>query len=65
MPVWLTIILAILAPGGILVTLVQLKKENARDHAANSAKLDRVIEVSEDTRERLNDHIDYHLKHGR
>jgi len=65
MPVWLTILLAILAPGGILVTLVQLKKENARDHAANSAKLDRVIEVSEDTRERLNDHIDYHLKHGR
>lgn len=65
MPVWLTIILAILAPGGILVTLVQLKKDNARDHAANSAKLDRVIEVSEDTRERLNDHIDYHLKHGR
>jgi len=65
MPVWLTIILAILAPGGILVTLIQLKKENARDHAANSAKLDRVIEVSEDTRERLNDHIDYHLKHGR
>jgi low affinity Fe/Cu permease len=65
MPVWLTIILAVLAPGGILVTLVQLKKENARDHAANSAKLDRVIEVSEDTRERLNDHIDYHLKHGR
>jgi len=65
MPVWLTIILAILAPGGILVTLIQLKKDNARDHAANSAKLDRVIEVSEDTRERLNDHIDYHLKHGR
>lgn len=65
MPVWLTIVLAILAPGGILVTLIQLKRENARDHAANSAKLDRVIEVSEDTRERLNDHIDYHLKHGR
>ena len=65
MPVWLTILLAVLAPGGILVTLVQLKKDNARDHAANSAKLDRVIEVSEDTRERLNDHIDYHLKHGR
>lgn len=65
MPVWLTILLAVLAPGGILVTLVQLKKENAKDHAANSAKLDRVIEVSEDTRERLNDHIDYHLKHGR
>lgn len=65
MPVWLTILLAVLAPGGILVTLVQLKKENARDHAANSAKLDRVIEVSEDTRDRLNDHIDYHLKHGR
>lgn len=65
MPVWLTILLAILAPGGILVTLIQLKRENARDHAANSAKLDRVIEVSEDTRERLNDHIDYHLKHGR
>ena len=65
MPVWLTIVLAILAPGGILVTLIQLKRENARDHAANSVKLDRVIEVSEDTRERLNDHIDYHLKHGR
>lgn len=65
MPTWLTILLAVLAPGGILVTLIQLKKENARDHAANSAKLDRVIEVSEDTRERLNDHIDYHLKHGR
>lgn len=65
MPTWLTILLAMLAPGGILVTLIQLKKENARDHAANSAKLDRVIEVSEDTRERLNDHIDYHLKHGR
>jgi len=64
-PVWLTILLAVLAPGGILVTLVQLKKENARDHAENSVKLDRVIEVSEDTRERLNDHIDYHLKHGR
>lgn len=65
MPTWLTILLAVLAPGGILVTLIQLKKENARDHASNSAKLDRVIEVSEDTRERLNDHIDYHLKHGR
>lgn len=65
MPTWLAIVLAVLAPGGILVTLIQLKKENARDHAANSAKLDRVIEVSEDTRERLNDHIDYHLKHGR
>jgi hypothetical protein len=65
MPTWLTILLAVLAPGGILVTLIQLKKENARDHAVNSAKLDRVIEVSEDTRERLNDHIDYHLKHGR
>jgi hypothetical protein len=65
MPTWLAIVLAVLAPGGILATLIQLKKENARDHAANSAKLDRVIEVSEDTRERLNDHIDYHLKHGR
>jgi hypothetical protein len=62
-PTWAAILIAVVAPGGVIVTLLErTRRENNRDHAKNAAKLDRVIEVAEETRDRLNDHIDWHLR---
>lgn len=62
MPAWLAIILAILAPGGILAVLIErTRRENNRDHNANAAKLDRVIEIAEEARDEIKSHIKWHL----
>ena len=40
MPEWLAVVLAILAPGGLIVTLIEkTRRENNRDHARNSSLL--------------------------
>lgn len=41
----LLVLLATLAPGGIMVTLIQkTRNENNRDHRSNAGKLDRLAE---------------------
>jgi hypothetical protein len=41
----LLVLLATLAPGGIIVTLIQkTRNENNRDHRSNAGKLDRLAE---------------------
>jgi hypothetical protein len=41
----LLVLLATLAPGGIIVTLIQkTRSENNRDHRSNAGKLDRLAE---------------------
>ena len=62
MPAWLTIVVAILAPGGIIAGLIErTRRQNNRDHASNAAKLERVIEIAEETRSDLKQHITWHL----
>lgn len=62
MPAWLTIVVAILAPGGIIAGLIErTRRQNNRDHASNAAKLERVIEIAEETRADLKQHITWHL----
>lgn len=52
----LAVILAVLAPGGLLVVLLErLRRENHRDHGTVHQKLDRITE-------RIDDHIEWHLK---
>lgn len=41
----LVVILATLAPGGVIVTILQIvRRENSRDHTSNARKLDRIDE---------------------
>lgn len=48
--------------GTVIVALIQrTRKENNRDHAENSHKLDRISQTVEKVAERLGDHIDWHM----
>lgn len=69
MTTWLPIILVILAPGGVLVVLLEkMRKENNADHARNSGMLKAIDSKVESLHgkvdtidERLDDHIEWHL----
>lgn len=59
------VIIAILAPGGLIVTLVQkARRENNRDHAANSTLLrhiDRQVDQLHIKVDRVDDRLHAHL----
>ncbi len=60
----LIVILATLAPGGVIVTILQhVRRENSRDHSSNSRKLDRIDEKLDRQDHRIQkifDRIDLH-----
>lgn len=61
----LLLIVATLAPGGVIVTLIQkTRAENNRDHRSNSRKLDRLAEQLDrhDYKlDKVQDKLDRHL----
>lgn len=53
---------AILAPGGIIVTLIErTRRENNRDHTKNSELLQQIDGKVDKIDERLDHHIEWHL----
>lgn len=63
MPTWLAIALAVLAPGGVIVTLIErVRRENNRDHADNHALLKQIDSKVDKVDERVSDHIRWHLE---
>lgn len=63
MPTWAVILLAVVAPGGVIVSLIErVRKENTRDHAANSNLLRRIDSKVDRIDERMSDHLEWHLE---
>jgi hypothetical protein len=61
MPTWLVIVLAVLAPGGIITALIEkTRRENNRDHARNSTLLQSIDRKIDKVDERLHSHIEWH-----
>lgn len=61
----LAILLAILAPGGILAVLLErMRRENNRDHARNSGLLQQIDRKVDKIDERLYEHTTDHKQHG-
>lgn len=62
MPAWLQIVIAVLAPSGVLVTLIErTRRENNRDHNKNSELLHTIDRKVDHVAERVDDHIEWHL----
>lgn len=62
MPAWLTIVVSILAPSGVIVTLIErTRRENNRDHARNSDLLMTIDRKVDKVGDRLDDHINWHM----
>lgn len=56
------VILAILAPSGVIVTLLErTRKENNRDHNSNRELLEKIDVKVEGIDTRLDHHIEWHL----
>jgi len=52
---------AVVAAGGaIVVALVNVRKQNSREHAENGSKLDDISYVLGKVEQKLDDHIDHH-----
>lgn len=61
-----SIIVAVLAPGGIIAALIErTRRENNRDHARNSRLLEKIDNKVTKIDERLDDHIEWHLDRER
>lgn len=61
MPTWAVIVLAVLAPGGVITVLLErVRRENNRDHARNGELLQRIDGKVDKIDERLDTHIDWH-----
>lgn len=64
MPAWLGVVLAVLAPGGVITVLIErTRRENNRDHAKNSDLLRRIDGKVDRIDERLDSHIEWHAHH--
>jgi hypothetical protein len=62
MPEWVAILVAILAPSGVLVTLIErTRRENNRDHDRNSGLLRQIDSKVDKIDGRLDKHIEWHL----
>ena len=62
MPVWATLVVAVLAPSGVIVTLIErTRRENNRDHARNSDLLQTIDRKVDKVGDRLDEHIGWHL----
>lgn len=65
MPNWLVILLAVLAPGGVLTVLLErLRRENNRDHNRNSELLQTIDRKVDGVSDRIDDHVRWHLDKG-
>lgn len=63
MPTWLVIMLAVVAPGGVIVSLIErVRRENTRDHAQNSDLLRRIDSKVDRIDNRMSDHLEWHLE---
>jgi hypothetical protein len=51
------------AGGAIVVALVNVRKQNSREHAENGTKLDGISYVLGKVEQKLDDHIDNHRRH--
>ena len=61
----LAILLAVLAPGGILAVLLErVRRQNNRDHAKNHQLLKGIDRKVDKIDTRLHDHITAHEAHG-
>jgi len=61
----LAILLAVLAPGGVLAVLLErVRRENNRDHANNHQLLKGIDRKVDKIDDRLHDHITDHDAHG-
>lgn len=59
---WYELLLALVAPGGVIVGLIEkTRRENNRDHARNSELLTRIDGKVDKIDERLDHHIEWHL----
>lgn len=59
---WLQIAIAVLAPSGVVVTLLEkTRRENNRDHSKNSELLKTIDRKVDHVSERVDDHIEWHL----
>ena len=59
---WLGLLGLVLAPGGVIVVLLErTRRENNADHARNSNLLKRIDSKVDRIDERLDDHIEWHL----
>jgi len=71
MNIVLAIVLAAIAPGGIIVVLIErTRRENNRDHERNSgllktidSKVDELAHAVERVDDRLDGHIEWHIDH--
>ena len=62
MPNWLVILLAVLAPGGVLTVLLErLRRENNRDHERNLDLLSTIDRKVDGVSDRVDDHVRWHL----
>lgn len=62
MPNWLVILLAVLAPGGVLTVLLErLRRENNRDHERNLDLLSTIDRKVDGVSDRVDDHMRWHL----
>jgi hypothetical protein len=60
-PTWVAILLAVLAPGGIITVLLErMRRENNRDHATNSFLLRKIDKKVDRLDERIDDHMEWH-----
>ena len=61
MPTWVAILLAVLAPGGIITVLLErVRRENNRDHNRNSELLQQIDGKVDKIDERLDSHMEWH-----
>jgi hypothetical protein len=61
-PTWTVILLAVLAPGGVITVLLErLRRENNRDHNRNSELLRTIDRKVDGVSERVDDHVQWHL----
>lgn len=62
MPDWLIVMLAFLAPGGVIVAAIErTRRENNRDHYSNSVLLNQIDKKVDKLDSRLDGHIEWHL----
>ena len=62
MPTWAQIVIALAAPSGVLVALIErTRRENNRDHASNASLLHPIDRKVDHVSERVDDHSEWHL----
>ena len=59
---WLVPVIVAVIGGPIVVLLQQLRKENTEQHSESRALLERVADRVDKVDEKLDGHIDWHLK---